>query len=287
MKRLILLVIALLSFSDAFCQPIMVGSGSSLSVFSPICRSRDYSVYEIIYLSTDIGMSGTINSIGFQRSDGENTDPIDSVSIFCKHTALTSLGNSTFIDTGYTLVYAGAFPNDSGAGWRTVPLQTPFSYNQLSNLMVLVVKGYQPAVANTPIATRWLYTNTSPDPDRARRYYGNDPVTDSTVLTSTNFSSNILLDFGTLGVKEIGQKQLHIYPNPATNFLHVEIALSMTAEIGLFNAMGEEVLPRNSYSFVDSGVQDIDISGLPSGIYTVEVKSGAEIYRRQVIIASR
>src|SRR5687768_17263260 len=174
MSRIFLLSLVIcLLFDSARAQIVEVGQGTQISVFSPLCRTRDYCVYEIIYLASDISASGVISRFGFEREDGTNTDSIENVSIYMKQTALTQLQSATYSDTGYTLVFSGSFPNDAGSGWRTVTLNQPFAYDGISNLMVLTVKGYQPAIANTPVTPRWLYTDILPDPDRARRYFGN------------------------------------------------------------------------------------------------------------------
>ncbi len=218
-----LLLVCLTFGNISSAQNVILGSGTAISVFSPINRTNDYCVYEVIYLQSQIAMPGTISNIGFQRFDGTNTDSIENVSIYLKHTNLSQLAAGTFDTSGYTLVFNGLFPNDAGAGWREVALSTPFIYDNVNNLLVLVVKDYQPAIANTPVTPRWLYTNISPSPVRARRYYGAVPITSATSLTTTQFTSNARLTFLSTGVLEIGDLAAHVYPNPANSVVNFEI----------------------------------------------------------------
>jgi hypothetical protein len=157
-----LLIATLFLGNVSSAQNVILGSGTAISVFSPINRTNDYCVYEVIYLQSQIALPGTISTIGFQRFDGTNTDSIENVRIYLKHTNLSQIAAGTYDTTGYTQVFAGSFPNDAGAGWREVALSTPFVYDNVNNLQVLVVKDYQPAIANTPVTPRWLYTNISP-----------------------------------------------------------------------------------------------------------------------------
>jgi hypothetical protein len=227
MKRnllsVILMIIVLAFPNSSFSQNVILGSGTAISVFSPINRTNDYCVYEVIYLQSQIAIPGTISNIGFQRFDGTNTDSIENVSIYLKHTNLSQISAGTFDTTGYSLVFDGSFPNDSGAGWREVVLNSPFVYDNINNLQVLVVKGYQPAIANTPVTPRWLYTNISASPVRARRYYGAVPITAATSLTTTPFTSNSRLTFLSTGVVEIGDLNISVYPNPAKGEVNFEI----------------------------------------------------------------
>lgn len=221
-----LLIATLFLGNVSSAQNVILGSGTAISVFSPINRTNDYCVYEVIYLQSQIALPGTISTIGFQRFDGTNTDSIENVRIYLKHTNLSQIAAGTYDTTGYTQVFAGSFPNDAGAGWREVALSTPFVYDNVNNLQVLVVKDYQPAIANTPVTPRWLYTNISPSPVRARRYYGSAPITVSTSLTTTSFTSNARLTFLSTGVVEIGDLEAHVYPNPSNSLVNFEIPVT-------------------------------------------------------------
>src|SRR5688572_29927198 len=171
MKKICILLTLLISIISiqSNSQSVILGNGTAISVFSPLNRTNDYCVYEVIYLSSQINLSGNITNLGFQRHDGTNTDSIENVSIYLKHTVQSQLAAGNYDTSGYTLVFTGSFPNDIGAGWREVTLDSVFNYNGVDNLQVLVSKGYQAAIANTPVTPRWIYTNINPSPARADR----------------------------------------------------------------------------------------------------------------------
>lgn len=229
MKKLILFASLLLSFQSSYSQYVILGTGTGPSLFSPLSRREDYSVYEIVYLQSQINMAGTIQALDIHRMDGDNTDSIVDVRIYMMHSTATSLSDANFDTTGYTLVYTGSFPNDAGTGWRGVQLDTPFVYNNLSNLQVIILKGYQAGLPNTPVAPRWYYTNTTPV-SRARRDYGSTPITSSTLLTTTVFASNMRLAFNSVSVVEIGnESSLKVYPNPTQSNFSIECPDNITS----------------------------------------------------------
>jgi hypothetical protein len=254
-------------------QQIVVGAGTAISVFSPINRSNDYCVYEVIYLASEINMPGEITHFAFQRVDGTDTALIQNVNIYMMHTPNSQLSPSTFDTTGYSLVYSGTFPNDSGSGWREVQFPTSFTYNGTDNLQVLVVKDYQPAVANTPVAVRWYYTNVSPSPARARRYYGNVVISNATSLSTTTFTSNVRLTFNiSTGSIEIIPGNTRLYPNPVGQQLAIHNIQLPVEEAVVCDLLGQRLLTLDVKNGNEATLQ-ADVSGLSPGIYFVRVRS--------------
>lgn len=287
MKKIsILLILGSIFFTDnLFAQQVEVGQGTGPSLYSPISRRADYSAYEIIYLSSDIGLSGYISKLAFERLDGSNVDPIDSVTIYMKHSTQTSLTDTAFTTANFMLVYTGQFPNDSGAGWREVVLDAPFSYNGTENLVVLTVKGYQAMLANTPVAPRWLYTNISPDPDRARRYYGANPITAATSMQSINFSANARLDFGTVGISEIRSHQMQLFPNPVSGILTLTApATNGTAMLKVYDKSGRLVIQRDLASSHGNIYETIDTENLSEGIYLIRIIGTSESFSSKFVV---
>ncbi|HKR04744.1 MAG TPA: T9SS type A sorting domain-containing protein [Bacteroidia bacterium] len=267
----IIFLITMLPYTS-WCQAVIMGNGTAISVFSPLNRTNDYCVYEVIYLSSDINTPGTIGKVGFQRVDGTNVDSIENVEIYMQHTPMTQLSAANFSTAGYTLVYSGSFPNDAGSGWREVTLNNPFIYDGINNLMVLVVKGYQAATANTPVTPRWYYTNISPSPARARRYYGNNPITISTALTTTVFTSNARLDFGPVGIVEINPGANTVYPNPSKGT--VIFSFSPPASAGEHTLFIRNVNGQLIYVNKINDGEEISLYPLPRGIYFYETRNG-------------
>ena len=259
LKRICSALVLLLIFTQANSQSVIVGSGTGVSAFSPIIRSYDYCIYEVVYPAAEIGLTGTISKFAFERVDGTNTDPIDSVTIYMQQTPLTDFTSGTFSTSGYSMVYEGSFPNDSGPGWREVTLTNPFVYDGTGNLMVLAVKGYQAAVGNTPVSPRWYYTQISGTP--ARRFYGNVPFTGSTILNTTVYRSNARLDFGNVGLVELGSAGVRIFPNPAGEMIKIQCSMH-DATLELYDTFGHCV-----YSALFNSAACISLLDLRSGPY--------------------
>lgn len=164
---------------------VQVGYGTSSQSY-PIDRYYNYSVHESIYLSSEIVIAGNIKSIGFYKSGGNDTNPIDAVTIYMKNTTESTLTNAAYSLTGYTQVYASSFPNTSVTGWMEVDLDTLFPYDGVSNLGILILKGYQQYINNYP---NWDYTPTATNRARQSRSDTSMPTT----LTASNYLPNLKL----------------------------------------------------------------------------------------------
>jgi len=133
MKKNILLfsflVILLGIFSTTWGNLITIGNSSATTNAEiPINRYYNYSTYEMLYTSSEIGAPYTINKIAFYKYSGTTTVTISSVSIYMKISSASSLPSATVSSpyTGYSLVYSGSFPNALSSGWEEVTLSSPF-----------------------------------------------------------------------------------------------------------------------------------------------------------------
>jgi agmatine/peptidylarginine deiminase len=158
---------------------IIIGQGTATQSY-PLDRYYNYCGHEAIYLASEIATQGSISSIGYYKDSGTDTNPINAVSIYMKHTTASTLSTGTYSIAGYTLVYSGSFTNNASSGWMEVELDTRFEYNGVANLSILVIKGYQSWINTYP---RWTYTSAS---NRARQYHS-----DSAQPTSLTASSNL------------------------------------------------------------------------------------------------
>ncbi|TAH41914.1 MAG: T9SS type A sorting domain-containing protein [Bacteroidetes bacterium] len=278
--HLIISFLLLTTVVDA--QQVVVGTGTLQSLFSPISRIRDYSVYEIIYYASDINVSGNLTHFAFERSDGDSTNPIQDVTLYFKLTSDSSLASTNYSDVGYQQVYHGTWPNDAGAGWREVVLTTPFVYDNISNLQVLVVKGYEPSLSGNPVAVRWLYNNATGTPIHARRYTGADPITTNTSLTTINFYANARLTFGSVGIVEIMNSSVRVYPNPASGQLNIEfksdeIMNGLTFQI-------HDITGKLCYSEIFEESAFVNIENLSAGIYYCSIQTENRSWVQKLLI---
>lgn len=67
-----------------------------------------------------------------------------------------------------------------------------------------------------------------------------------------------------LGVSDIRKKAFRVYPNPASDFIHIETAENII-EVNIYGVSGQKVLT--------SKATKIDIQSLQSGIYLMEIKT--------------
>ncbi len=176
-------------------QEVIIGTGTSEHTY-PMDRYYNYSTHEAIYLNTEIGEAGAISSIAYYKASGEDTNPIVATRIYMKHSSETNLSTGDYSLDGYTLVYSGAFPNTASSGWMEVNLSNCFDYNGVSNLSILIIKGYQASISSDyPL---WRYSTSSPN--RAR--HNHNDTTPPTSLSTTPRLPNL---------------RLKIYPVPIYN----------------------------------------------------------------------
>lgn len=195
----LLLTMPLLTTAQA--TNVDIGTGTGTTDNSPIQRFYDYSASELLYLGSEIVNNGMITGVGFYKGSGSTTTTIDSVYIYMKTTTATALTTMTSM-TGYTLVYAGAFPNTVASGWCTVDFNavSGFAYgSNTDNLSLLIVKPYQAALSTRPF---WRYTdNVGP---RNAWYRSASPWT-GTMAEISNWRPNIRLTFSTPLPIELGR----------------------------------------------------------------------------------
>ncbi len=165
--------------------PITIGTGTGTQSY-PLDRYYNYCAHEAIYLANEVGTACTIKNLAYYKASGTDVSPIQPVTIYMKNTTASSLSSGNYSTSGYTQVYSGSFPNDSNPGWMEVTLSPMFVYDGVSNLSILIVKGYQQWISNYPM---WTYTSTGTTRARQNRSDSSAP----TNLSSTNNLPNLRL----------------------------------------------------------------------------------------------
>ncbi len=75
-----------------------------------------------------------------------------------------------------------------------------------------------------------------------------------------------------VGMRELSQTNgIKLYPNPAREIINISFADNFTGSVEMLNTFGVTVFKS---SVLDSENQIINISGLPSGLYFIRIKSG-------------
>ncbi|WP_160135943.1 fibronectin type III domain-containing protein [Chryseobacterium sp. c4a] len=177
-------------------QTITIGTGTLTQKY-PLAVDYGFERSAAIYTAAEIaaagGNAGSILSLGWNSTSASNI--ARPVKIYIKPvgttTAMTAQNWGT-LTAGATLLYSantGLIP----VGWYTVPLQIPFTYNGVDNLMVLVETNYgktgtstgAPKLTYSTVTNGHMYIQTD-----------NNPPTTANG-TVTNSRPDIQLTFGT------------------------------------------------------------------------------------------
>ena len=89
---------------------------------------------QILYLSSEISTSGTIDKIAFYVTSIPGQTMFN-FTVRMKHTGFSSYASTSFDNSGYTTCLSDTIAISS-TGWVEIPLTTSFSYNGSSNLIV-------------------------------------------------------------------------------------------------------------------------------------------------------
>ena len=122
-----------------------------------------------------------------------------------------------------------------------------------------------------PVAVRWLYNNATGTPIHARRYTGTDSITMNTSLTTINFYANARLTFGSVGVAEISDSPVSIYPNPASERLNIQIESNKNSSRLTFEIY--DITGKLCYSEMLHQSTCVNLTNLSTGIYYCAVQS--------------
>ncbi len=79
------------------------------------------------------------------------------------------------------------------------------------------------------------------------------------------------------------RQNLRIYPNPAVNYLVVDLGGEAEVEVSLVNIIGRRVYYRN----LTIDKLTIDLSSIPAGAYFLTIRRGDNIMARRVEISSK
>lgn len=78
-------------------------------------------------------------------------------------------------------------------------------------------------------------------------------------------------------VNEISERELGVYPNPANNEINVIHDFKGDTEFTVYNIAGQPVLKTRNFEGAGLNKQILDISSIPVGMYTLQVRSGNDI----------
>jgi len=103
-------------------------------------------------------------------------------------------------------------------------------------------------------------------------YYYIDDVCVTTIPEGCNFISSI---------SEMIKKNIAVYPNPATDVLHVKYSGTSNLDISIFNIMGESIVANVSYS---NNIFMVDVSNISSGTYFLKIRDKSTSISKKIFI---
>lgn len=119
---------------------VHVGAGTNSGYYAPFNNYYCYSTNESLYLSSEIGQSGMIDTLWYNCLFA-TTHSYTSLKIYMGTTTATSLSSGWVGLNNLQLVYSknqGSIA--SNTGWEAFPLSAPFNYNGTENLIIVVCR---------------------------------------------------------------------------------------------------------------------------------------------------
>ncbi len=169
---------------------------------------------------------------------------------------------------GFINVFAGP-PNMAASTTQVNPT------NGANGAINLSVTGGTP-----PYTFAWSNASTIEDP--INLFPGTYSVTATDVHDCTATASATLIDAVGIEENELNNA-VSLYPNPTNGHLNLEIAGALPSAntmIALSDVLGRMISTQRAIS----GLQQIDLSGQPKGIYVLQVRDGAKVTTRRITL---
>ena len=123
---------------------VEIGAGTTTSSYLPSYSGSTRSYSQQIFKKSELGAAGTIDTLAIQLSS-INSSANRSISIYLVHTSADAIF-SWVPTTGAQLVWSGTTHWQSG--WNRIPLTTPFAYNGVDNLLMVVIDNTASSVSS-------------------------------------------------------------------------------------------------------------------------------------------
>ena len=116
---------------------ITIGSANASNEYLPIRTYNKYSLTQQIYTAAEIGRAGSITSLAFKTTSAACTRTLDIYFVLTPKTSFDSRTDWITVSSS-DKVFGGAVTFTTGE-WTTIDLATPFAYNAMDNLAIVVV----------------------------------------------------------------------------------------------------------------------------------------------------
>jgi len=172
MKKITLMLFALVAFCWQSNAQIQIGSGTSTTSSVPITSCYGYTYSQQLFLASEINASGSITELSFYLDAATTaTDFSNSVDwvVYLGHSTKTEFTSTTDWEdvTNLTSSYSGTVTFPAEDNWFTITLDTPFVYNGTDNLVLAIDEN----TSSWNCSMYWQKTDTAND---MSIYYRND-----------------------------------------------------------------------------------------------------------------
>lgn len=267
MKKFLLTVFLAVAFV-ARAQTITIGEGTGQTTQVPFNTFANYSFTEQIYLASDIEFAGYIKAIKFRIAYGYSSEAVTDLNVYLKNVSRSSFSDPSDFEavTADNLVFSGVWTIPANTDdWMTINFDNPFYYNGTDNLLIAIDENstnydirYFRFTETNGATLSYHSDNLNPDPFDLGAFTGTREVVNQRANTKLVFDQNV-------GVDESSADALAVYPNPASDVLHLDGVEGET--ISVYDAMGRLVL-QETY-------QDrLFVGGLENGIYAISTSRG-------------
>ncbi len=194
--------------------------------------------------------------------------------------------NATYYDPGYQTNYE----NNSNIT-QTIYPETPgnniqaefidFSLEAESNCNYDYLAIYDGTSTSAPLIGKFCGTN-SPGTVTATNSYGalTFEFFSDTYTTAGGWQANISCLSTNIDKTEQLNKKISIYPNPAQNYVDINLNNNKFNEISLYNSIGENIYNTNN----NSNIVRLDVSTLHKGVYFIKLKNSETIITKKLIV---
>lgn len=153
------------------------------------------------------------------------------------------------------------------------------------NLKIIPTTGGGPAeveipidingLSPVPVPGTWYSFDRALTPSQLSKLVTNPIMHEFGVTSNLNnlvWYDNLYIWKAPLSTNEFETGSIKLYPNPATNFLNIEAAMSIE-KVSIYNILGQEVISKSS----NAELVTLDVSGLQAGVYIVKTSISGNI----------
>ena len=194
-------------------ETVEIGDGTGTTYMVPFNSLYGYSFTEQVFLASEIGLAGDINTISFNLGQSYTAAQTNQYTVWMKNVERETFASNSDIEpvTAADVVFEGTWEIPANTtGWITLTLDTPFAYDGTSNLMFAMLE------STSGYSTRYFtYTSVT---NSGISYYSDSYVPDPYDLSSYSGSkvlrsnrNNILLEISYESTVSPG---FHVNPDP-------------------------------------------------------------------------